>query len=238
MPTSPARSSGSTTSCADRALVTKVRAAPRGRPTFFVSELEPLDLYDVRGLLGESERLVQDTVARFVQREALPIIDECFAAERFPIELVPRLAELGLFGATLREHGGAGLSYTSYGLICQELEAGDSALRSCVSVQSSLVMGCIAACGTPEQRERWLPHDGGRQEARLLRTHRSARRLRPGAHAHTRRTQRPRLGVERRQDVDHERHAGRRRGRVGGDRRASRRVPRRARHARVREPAQ
>jgi len=122
-----------------------------------VSELEPLDLYDDRGLLGESEQLVQETVARFVQREALPIIDECFAAERFPIELVPRLAALGLFGATLREHGGAGLSYTAYGLICQELEAGDSALRSCVSVQSSLVMGCIAACGTPEQREQWLP---------------------------------------------------------------------------------
>ena len=123
-----------------------------------MSELEPLDLYDIRGLLGESEQLVQDTVARFVQREALPIIDECFATERFPTELVPRLAELGLFGATLREHGGAGLSYTSYGLICQELEAGDSALRSCVSVQSSLVMGCIAACGTPEQREQWLSH--------------------------------------------------------------------------------
>jgi glutaryl-CoA dehydrogenase len=122
-----------------------------------VSELEPLDLYDIRGLLGANEQLVQETVARFVQREALPIIDECFASERFPSELVPRLAELGLFGATLREHGGAGLSYTSYGLICQELEAGDSALRSCVSVQSSLVMGCIDACGTPEQRQQWLP---------------------------------------------------------------------------------
>jgi len=122
-----------------------------------VSDLEPLDLYDVRGLLSESEQLVQETVARFVQREALPIIDACFATERFPTELVPRLAELGLFGATLTEHGGAGLNYTSYGLICQELEAGDSALRSCVSVQSSLAMGCIAACGTPEQREQLLP---------------------------------------------------------------------------------
>jgi glutaryl-CoA dehydrogenase len=122
-----------------------------------VSELEPLDLYDVRALLGDSERLVQDTVARFVQREALPIIDECFASERFPVELLPRLAELGLFGSTLTDYGGAGLSYTAYGLICQELEAGDSALRSCVSVQSSLAMGAIAACGTPDQRQRWLP---------------------------------------------------------------------------------
>jgi glutaryl-CoA dehydrogenase len=122
-----------------------------------VSELEPLDLYDIRGLLGPNEQLVQETVARFVQREALPVIDECFATERFPIELVPRFAELGLFGATLREHGGAALSYTAYGLICQELEAGDSALRSCVSVQSSLAMGCVDSCGTPDQRQQWLP---------------------------------------------------------------------------------
>jgi glutaryl-CoA dehydrogenase len=122
-----------------------------------MGQTDPLDLYGVRSLIGADERLVQETVARFVEREALPVIGECFAAERFPQELVPRLAELGLFGATLHEHGGAGLSYTAYGLICQELEAGDSSLRSCVSVQSSLVMGCIAACGSPEQRAQWLP---------------------------------------------------------------------------------
>jgi glutaryl-CoA dehydrogenase len=122
-----------------------------------MSRLDPLDLYDIRSLLDDDERLVKDNVARFVDREVLPIIDDCFAAERFPIELVPRLAELGLFGVTLTDFGCAGLSYTSYGLICEELERGDSGLRSCVSVQSSLVMGCIDAFGSDEQKARWLP---------------------------------------------------------------------------------
>src|SRR5688572_7907953 len=98
-----------------------------------MSRLDPLDLYDRRSLLSDDERLVQDSVARFVDREVLPIISECFAAERFPAELVPRLAELGLFGSTLTGHGCAGLNYVSYGLICEELERGDSGLRSCVS---------------------------------------------------------------------------------------------------------
>lgn len=122
-----------------------------------MSRLNPLDLYDVRSLLTDDERLVQDNVARFVDREVLPIIGACFAEERFPQELVPRLAALGLFGATLRDYGCAGLGAVSYGLICQELERGDSSLRSCVSVQSSLVMGCLHAFGSAEQRERWLP---------------------------------------------------------------------------------
>jgi glutaryl-CoA dehydrogenase len=122
-----------------------------------MNRLDPLDLYDRRSQLADDERLVQDNVARFVDREVLPIIAECFAAERFPAELVPRLAELGLFGATLKEHGCAGLNYVSYGLICEELERGDSSIRSCVSVQSSLVMGCIDAFGGAEQKARWLP---------------------------------------------------------------------------------
>jgi glutaryl-CoA dehydrogenase len=122
-----------------------------------MSPLDPLDFYDVRALLGDDERLIKDTVARFVDREVLPIIADCFAEARFPVELVPRLAEVGLFGATLHEQGCAGLSYTAYGLICEELERGDSSVRSCVSVQSSLVMGCIAASGSDEQRAHWLP---------------------------------------------------------------------------------
>jgi glutaryl-CoA dehydrogenase len=122
-----------------------------------MSSLDPLDFYDLRALLSEDERLIKDTVARFVDREVIPIIGGCFAAGRFPLELVPRLAELGLFGATLHGHGCAGLSYTAYGLICEELERGDSSVRSCVSVQSSLVMGCVDACGSEEQRSRWLP---------------------------------------------------------------------------------
>jgi glutaryl-CoA dehydrogenase len=118
---------------------------------------DPLDFYDVAALLSDDELLIRDTVARFVDREVTPIIAECFAAERFPVELVPRLAELGLFGATIRGYGCAGLGYTAYGLICEELERGDSSVRSCVSVQSSLVMGAIHQFGSEEQRSHWLP---------------------------------------------------------------------------------
>jgi glutaryl-CoA dehydrogenase len=122
-----------------------------------MSTLDPLDLYDRRSLLSDDERMVQDNVARFVDEEILPIIADCFAAERFPSELVPRLADLGLFGATLATHGCAGLNYVSYGLICEELERGDSSLRSCVSVQSSLVMHCLERFASDEQKNRWLP---------------------------------------------------------------------------------
>jgi glutaryl-CoA dehydrogenase len=122
-----------------------------------MSAREPLDFYAVRALLTDDERLTRDTVARFVDREVAPIMADCFAVERFPRELVPRLAELGLFGATLHGYGCAGLGATAYGLVCEELERGDSSVRSCVSVQSSLVMGSIFACGSEEQRSRWLP---------------------------------------------------------------------------------
>src|SRR5690349_13954104 len=117
----------------------------------------PLDFYDITALLGDDERLIRETVGRFVDREVTPIIADCFAAERFPAELVPRLAELGLFGATLSGYGCAGLGATAYGVICEELERGDSSVRSCVSVQSSLVMGAIHAFGSEEQRSQWLP---------------------------------------------------------------------------------
>lgn len=118
---------------------------------------EPLDLYDVRSLLSEDEQLVRDSVASFVDADVIPIIAECFAEHRFPVELVPRMAELGMLGASLKGYGCAGLNSTSYGLICEELERGDSAVRSFVSVQSSLVMGCIDAFGSDEQKSRWLP---------------------------------------------------------------------------------
>lgn len=122
-----------------------------------MSIADPVDFFDLRALLSDDERLIRDTVARFVDHEVVPIIADCFANEHFPAELIPRLAELGLFGATLQDYGCAGLSYTAYGLLCEELERGDSSVRSCVSVQSSLVMGCIHAFGSEEQRAHWLP---------------------------------------------------------------------------------
>src|SRR5215203_1790946 len=122
-----------------------------------MSPSDPVDFFDLRALLTDDERLIRDTVARVVDREVVPLMADCFATERFPVELVPRLAELGLFGATVQGYGCAGLGSIAYGLICEELERGDSAVRSCVSVQSSLVMGCIFAFGSEEQRSQWLP---------------------------------------------------------------------------------
>jgi glutaryl-CoA dehydrogenase len=122
-----------------------------------VASLNPLDLYNVRALLTEDEQMVQDSVARLVDEKVLPVIQHCFEEHRFPRELVPHLAELGLFGSTIKGYDCAGLNGVSYGLICQELERGDSGIRSFVSVQSSLCMFPIASYGSQEQKQKWLP---------------------------------------------------------------------------------
>jgi len=120
--------------------------------------LAPCDLFDVRCLLSEEECAVQDAVARFTDGRVLPVIGECFDEGRFPVELIQEMAGLGLLGATLpEEYGCAGLNSVSYGLICQELERGDSGLRSFASVQSSLCMYPIFAYGSEKQKRRWLP---------------------------------------------------------------------------------
>jgi len=120
--------------------------------------LNPYDLFDIRSLLSEEERAVQDTVARFTDERVRPIIGDAFDQARFPKELVSEIADLGLLGSSLPEqYGGGGLNAVSYGLICQELERGDSGIRSFVSVQSSLCMYPIYAYGSEEQRMRWLP---------------------------------------------------------------------------------
>ncbi len=115
------------------------------------------DFYDIDSLLSDDERQVRDAVRRFVDERVLPIIADCFETERFPAELVPEMAALGLFGPTLTGHGCAGLGNVSYGLIMQELERGDSGLRSFVSVQSSLCMYPIDRYGSDDQKQRWLP---------------------------------------------------------------------------------
>ena len=119
--------------------------------------LDPLDLYDVRGLLSEEEQMVKDSVARMVDDKVLPIIQHHFENHTFPGELVAELAGLGLFGSSLEGYGCAGMNSVSYGLICQELERGDSGLRSFVSVQSSLCMYPIYTYGSEEQKQNYLP---------------------------------------------------------------------------------
>ncbi|HZU68166.1 MAG TPA: acyl-CoA dehydrogenase family protein [Ktedonobacteraceae bacterium] len=115
------------------------------------------DLYYIDHLLSEEERLVRDTVRKFVQERVLPIIGEHFEAGTFPRELIPAIADLGLLGMHLEGYGCAGLNAVCYGLACQELEAGDSGLRSFVSVQGSLAMFPIYAFGSEEQKQHWLP---------------------------------------------------------------------------------
>ncbi len=122
-----------------------------------MKKLNSMDLYDIRSQLTEEECIVQDTVARFVDESVIPIIGECFENSRFPMDLVPLVADLGLLGSTLEGYGCAGLNSIAYGLICQELERGDSGLRSFVSVQSSLVMYPIHRYGSDMQKDRWLP---------------------------------------------------------------------------------
>jgi glutaryl-CoA dehydrogenase len=116
-----------------------------------------VDYYRIDELLAPEERMTATTVRSFVEREALPLIEGCHAREEFPRQLIPRMAELGLFGAHLQGYGCAGLSAVAYGLICQELEAGDSGLRSMASVQGSLAMYSIWRWGNEEQKRRWLP---------------------------------------------------------------------------------
>ena len=115
------------------------------------------DLYNIDHLLSEEERMVRDTVRQFVRERVLPVIGEHFEAGTFPRELVPEIANLGLLGMHIDGYGCAGLSAVCYGLACQELEAGDSGIRSFVSVQGSLAMFPISAFGSEEQKQRWLP---------------------------------------------------------------------------------
>jgi glutaryl-CoA dehydrogenase len=122
------------------------------------AEMPPAtDLYNIDHLLSEEERMVRDTVQKFVRERVLPIIGEHFEAATFPRELIPEIADLGLLGMHLDGYGCAGLSAVNYGLACQELEAGDSGLRSFVSVQGSLAMFPIYAFGSEEQKQQWLP---------------------------------------------------------------------------------
>src|SRR5882672_10131746 len=116
-----------------------------------------LDFADLESLLSDEEKLIRDTVRAFVTDEVLPVIEHHFRDGTFPNDLIPAIGAMGLLGANLHGYGCAGLGAVAYGLIMQELERGDSGLRSFVSVQGGLVMYPIHAFGSEEQKERWLP---------------------------------------------------------------------------------
>jgi glutaryl-CoA dehydrogenase len=119
--------------------------------------IDPVDFLGIEGLLTDEERMIRDTVRKFVGDRIMPGIEKWFEAGEFPIEIAPEIGELGLLGMHLDGYGCAGTNATSYGLACLELEAGDSGFRSFVSVQGSLVMFPIHAYGSDEQKDRWLP---------------------------------------------------------------------------------
>ena len=116
-----------------------------------------VDYMDYDSMLSDEEKLARQTTRQFVDDEILPIIEQCNREGKFPTQLVPKLGELGFFGASLKGYGCAGMSNVEYGLVIQELERGDSGLRSFVSVQSALVMFPIYSYGTDAQKEKWLP---------------------------------------------------------------------------------
>src|SRR3984893_2130863 len=116
-----------------------------------------VDFIGFDALLNDDERLVRDTARSFIEDNLVPIIEECNRAGRFPRELVKPMADLGFFGASLNGYGCAGMSNVEYGLVTQELERGDSGIRSFVSVQSALVMYPIYTFGSDEQKNEWLP---------------------------------------------------------------------------------
>src|SRR6188474_1515590 len=122
------------------------------------SRFAGVDFYGFDSLLSEEERAIRDTVRAWVADNLMPIIGECYIEGRFPRELIPQMAELGFLGANLpEEYGCAGLNNVAYGLIMQELERGDSGVRSFASVQGALVMYPIYAFGSEEQKRAWLP---------------------------------------------------------------------------------
>ncbi len=122
-----------------------------------MSKYEGVDFYNLDQHLTEEELMVRDLVRDWVDEEVLPIIEDYYTKGTFPLELIPKIGEMGLFGCNLAGYECAGLSNVAYGVVCQELERGDSAIRSCVSVQGSLSMYPIHAFGTEEQKNKYLP---------------------------------------------------------------------------------
>ena len=123
-----------------------------------MARFQGIDFYDLDALFSEEERMVRDTVRDWVEDRLMPVIGEAYHKRRFPTELIPELGELGVFGANLPEqYGCAELNNVAYGIIMQELERGDSGVRSFTSVQGALVMYPIYAFGSEEQRTDWLP---------------------------------------------------------------------------------
>ena len=127
------------------------------KPITMAIKFRGVDFIEFDSLLSDDELLVRDTTRQFIEDNLIPIIEQCNREGRFPRELVKPMAELGFFGANLKGYGCAEMSNVEYGLVMQEMERGDSGVRSFVSVQSALVMYPIYTFGSEEQKQQWLP---------------------------------------------------------------------------------
>jgi hypothetical protein len=184
------------------------------------------DFYDIDALLTEDERMVRDNVRAFVDA-GLPGISKHYEDGTFPTELIPEFGELGVLGANLPGYGCAGMGDIAYGLVMQELERGDSGIRSFCSVQGALVMYPDLRLRHRGAERHLAPEAGERRGRRLLRPHGARLRLQPRRDDHPRRAHRQRLRAQRHQALDHQRQPRRRRHRVGEARRGHPRLRRR-----------
>ena len=164
--------------------------------------MNSLDYYRIEELLTDEERAIRDRAAQFVQAEVVSEVVPCHRAAKFPDHLIPRMGALRLYAPYLKEHGCAGVSYTAYGLIMQELERADSGVRSLASVQGALAIQAIHSFGSPEQHARWLPGLVSGRARGLLRANGTWTRLRPGRDGNSRQTRRRPLHFERQQMLD------------------------------------
>src|SRR4030065_1815083 len=123
-----------------------------------MKKFESPDFYHIDDLLSDEERMIRESIREWVDENVLPIIEECYQEAKFPTQLIPQLAELGVLGANLPEqYGCSGVNNVAYGLMMQELERGDSGMRSFASVQGALVMYPIFTFGSEQHRQKWLP---------------------------------------------------------------------------------
>ena len=183
-----------------------------------MADRSPLGLLDTDSLLDDEDRAIQQTVRAYVDDRIRPHVAEWYEDGSAPVRDIAReLGAIGALGMHLEGYGCAGTSTTAYGLACLEVEAGDSGIRSLMSVQGSLAMYAIHAFGSEEHKDRWLPEMAKGEKIGCFGLTEADFGSNPGRHAHPGEARRLRLGARRLQDVDHQR-VGRRRGRGVGAR--------------------
>ncbi len=198
--------------------------------------VRPDDFLGIDHMLSDEERDIRDMVRAFVRDRVLPYVGDWFEQATLPREIATELGKLNVLGMHLHGYGCAGASATAYGLASMELEAGDTGIRSLVSVQGSLAMYAIYRFGSEEQKQQWLPGMAAGELIGCFGLTEPDAGSDPGAMTHPRPAQRRRLDPPRPEDVDHQRRDRRCRGRLGADRRRRPRLPGPEGHQGIHDP--